>query len=194
MKQYIYILILLLNFLFSPGQNTNDWLGIGDNLTFSSESYHLSRSEKPYNNYFVQEYIRPHENFNTFSKSIIVMTIVDTTSADQLITLKIEELEKIKHNNKNIKYQVLLNDEGGRMIEFSIYNDNYYFWNIQRYEIQVLPNQQMAGVIYTYIERINLNTGLDIKNIKESIKRKRINFINEVGSIKLPEIKLKSTD
>lgn len=188
LKLTIYILPLLLFCSFSTlfGQHNKDILGIGSSIKFSSERYHLTRSHKPYNNYYIQEFIRPNENVNNFTKSVVVMAIIDTSSTDRLVGIKLAELKKMKEKNKTVYYQVLFNEGEGRIIEFSMSDGIYHFWNIQRYTVQTLKNGRQVGVMYTYIEKEKITDKWSIKDITENIKNKRISYITEVGEIEIP--------
>ncbi len=194
MKKIIYTsVIFYLTIIFSVNAQNNlpkDALEIGEELTFSSEKYKLTRSGKPYNNYFIQEYIRPKETINSFVKSIVVMAIVDTTTVDQLLDLKLKDFKKLKEKNNSLTYEILLNDEGGRMVEFTLNDKDFVYWNIQRFDVQKTKTDQTVGVIYTYVEKKSITELNTIAKILQSIKEKRVNYITEVGEIKLPKVNL----
>lgn len=191
------ILFLSINFVIYLGyaqKSTIDYLGIGYSTTFSGQEYFLNQSFRPYNNYFIQEYLRQSQTSINFNKSIVVVGIIDSTSIDQLASLKLEELKKMKTKNKTVNFQVMFKDNGGRMIEFSYFDGNYHFWNIQRYKVQTMKNGSQVGVMYTYVEREKISNQRSIKDIHESIKEKRVAYINEVGEMEIPLVMLESNE
>ncbi|MCB9425425.1 MAG: hypothetical protein H6584_00095 [Flavobacteriales bacterium] len=187
------ILILILNFVFYFGcaqKSTIDYLGIGDSTKFSSQHYYLNQSFRPYKNYFIQEYLKLNQNIHNFNKSIVIVGIIDSTSIDQLASLKLDELKQMKIKNKTVNFQIMFKDDGGRMIEFSYFDGTYHFWNIQRYTVQTLKNGRQVGVMYTYVEREIISNQRSIKDIQESIEEKRVSYINEVGEMDLPSVSI----
>lgn len=193
MKRY-FLIVLLLTYSaisFSQSESAKDFMQIGHEIKFSSEKYQLTRTVKPYNNYFIQEYIRPSENTQSFTKAIVMMVVVDTTTTDHLLALKIKELDKLREKQPNLIYEILLNEKDGRMIEFILSDEKYLYWNIQRFSVQKLENGQDAAVIYTYIEKKPLTVKNTREKILKSIKEKRVNYITEVGETEIPKINLK---
>ena len=170
-------------------QQPIDQLKIGTQIKFSSETYQLTRSAKPYNNYFIQEYIRSKENIDNFTKSIVVIAIIDTTTTDHMVGIKLNELKKLQEKDKSIKYQVFFNEGDDRIIEFSMTNNQFHFWNIQRYTVQKLNDGREVGIMYTYVEREKITKKWSLDNIRKNIKNKRVGYISEVGEIKIPQIK-----
>ncbi len=169
-------------------QANKDHMGIGQQLKFSSEQYQLTRSEKPFNNYFIQEYIRSEETPNNFTKSIVVMGIIDTISTERMVGIRLKELEK--YTEKNVKSQILFNGEGGIILEFTMNDEKFHFWNIQRFYTQKLSNGESIIAIYTYVERKPITALQTLKSITDNIANKRVGFITEVGEIILPKINL----
>lgn len=184
----LFTLFICCSFSTLFGQQNRDILSIGSSIKFSSETYYLTRSHKPYNNYYIQEYIRPKENVSNFTKSVVVMAIIDTSSTDRLVGIKLTELKKMKEKNKTVNYQVLFNEGEGRIIEFSMSDGKYHFWNIQRFTVQTLKDGRQVGVMYTYIEKEKISDKWSIRDITNHIKNKRVSYITEVGEITLPMV------
>jgi hypothetical protein len=187
-RYFIFLSMMIMCFNIIVVQAQEDKLGIGKMIEFSSEKYQLTRMAKPYNNYFIQEYIRPSENTDNFTKSVVVMAIIDSTSTDQLLGIKMKELDKMKEKNKTLKYNIFADDKEGRMIEFSIYDEKYYYWNIQRYEVQTTKLNEMVGFMYTYVERFKITEKDTPASITAHINEKKISFINEISIMPLPKI------
>jgi hypothetical protein len=184
-KIQVVILFLFVN-LFAFAQN--DLLKLGAEISFSSEKYVLTRSGKPYNNYYIQEYIRASENPQNFTKSIVIMAIVDTTTTDHLLSLKIKELDKMKEKGTKVDYKPFINEEEGRMIEYSIYDEVSFQWNIQRFEVQKTKTNKDVGFIFSYVERKKITTEQSLEKIKSLVDEKMIGYVNEVGAITLPKV------
>lgn len=184
-KTQIVLLFLFIN-LFAFAQN--DLLKLGTEISFSSEKYLLTRSGKPYNNYYIQEYIRASENPENFTKSIVVMAIVDTTSTDQLLAIKMDELDKMKKKGMNVNYKPFINEKEGRMIEYSIYDEVSFQWNIQRFEVQKTKTNKDVGFIFSYVERKKITTEQPLEKIKSLVDEKMIGYVNEMGTITLPKV------
>lgn len=184
-KIQVVILFLFVN-LFAFAQN--DLLKLGTEISFSSEKYVLTRSGKPYNNYYIQEYIRASENPQNFTKSIVIMAIVDTTTTDQLLAIKMKELDKMKEKGTKVDYKPFINEEEGSMIEYSIYDELEHQWTIQRFEVQKTKSNKDVGFIFTYVERKKITTEQSLEKIKSLVDEKMIGYVNEVGAITLPKV------
>ena len=184
-KIQVVILFLFVN-LFAFAQN--DLLKLGTEISFSSEKYVLTRTGKPYNNYYIQEYIRASENPQNFTKSIVIMAIVDTTTTDHLLSLKIKELDKMKEKGTKVDYKPFINEEEGRMIEYSIHDEVSFQWNIQRFEVQKTKSSKDVGFIFSYVERKKITTEQSLEKIKSLVNEKMIGYVNEVGAITLPKV------
>lgn len=187
MNTKTYFLLFLVWFNLSAFAQ-NDFLQLGKEISFSSEKFVLTRSGKPYNNYYIQEYIRASENPNNFTKSIVVMAIVDTTTTDQLLALKMKELDKMKEKGTKVDYKPFVNEEDGSMIEYSIYDELGHQWTIQRFEVQKTKTNKDIGVIFTYVERKKFTAQQTLEKIESSIDEKLINYVNEMGMITLPKV------
>ena len=116
------------------------------------------------------------------------MAIVDSTSTDQLLGIKIYELDKLKEKGADIEYKPLLNVDGGKMLEYSIYNENNYQWTIQRFEIQKTKTNKDIGIIFSYVERKKITTEQPIEKIKLSKNEKMVNYVTEMGETTLPKV------
>lgn len=184
-KIHFLLLVLFIN-LFAFAQN--DLLQIGKEISFSSEKYVLTRSGKPYNNYYIQEYIRPSENSHNFSKAIVIMAIVDTTSTDHLLDLKIKELDKMQKNGSKVEFKPFINEEDGRMIEYSIHDEISFQWTIQRFEVQKTKSNKDIGIIFSYVERKKITSKETLETIKSLKDEKLISYVNEMGTITLPKV------
>ncbi len=184
-KTPVVILFLFVN-LFAFAQN--DLLKLGAEISFSSEKYVLTRSGKPYNNYYIQEYIRASENIQNFTKSIVVMAIIDTTTTDQLLALKMKELDKMKEKGTKLDYKPFINEEEGRMIEYSIHDEISFQWTIQRFEVQKTKTNKDVGFVFSYVERKKITPEQPLEKIKSSVDEKMIGYVNEVGAITLPKV------
>ncbi len=193
MKKYRTLFTLVLASLtltaFSPQKEVKDFLSIGDNLEFNNETYHLKWSANPSENYYKQEYLRDEDDLESFNKMITIDAIKGDISVTQAASIKVNELKKLKETNPVVNYEVYANEKAQEtMIDFVISDGAHiYEWNIYRYKQQKIKKETYL-VLYAYSYRRNINTREELMSFFNQLKETRMDMINELGSVAIPNV------
>ncbi len=187
----IGILGLMLSSFAALGQeNIKDYLSIGNQKVFNTENYNLKWSSNPSVNYYKQEYLRKEDAFPNYEKMLIVETIKGYLTADQVATMKINELENWKKANPMVTYEKFDNKDNNEVIIDFVLSDgqSIYEWNVYRYQEQKSQSGNYL-VLYCYSYRNYISEKVSVKNFLDFVSKNRIEIIDKVRKTEIPKVK-----
>lgn len=187
-------LIILLSVPTEMLNNDLDRIGISGPITFNSTEFQLRWSDKPNDNYYIQEYLPLEETLEHFNQMVTYHLFITDLSPEEAVTQKAKELELRKESDEVCRYSVLNNpDKTEYVIDFVLSDnkdkDNFIVeFNAYRYK-RVKINKKTSGLlVFAYTKR-GYNDGAI--TLLSDLKTKRTEHLNEVISLQYPSIKLK---
>ena len=191
MKRRIHIIALFLITYYSAQSQTTDRIGLSGPIEFSKTKFSLAWSEKPNENYFVQEYLPKRETLEKFNQLITVNVFVVNIGVEEAINQKVSELTKRKETDRVCRFKMINSkDDKEKMLECLLGSEKIDIveFIIYRYTQIELENNKKALLVYSYSTR---GYGEDVASFMERLKVKRNDLINEMSSMKMPDIIIK---
>jgi len=192
------ILIAISTILFSfttISDNTTDRLGVKGPLEFSKTKYHLAWTNKPNENYYVQEYLPEKEKVEHFNQMLTIHLFITDLTAKDAVLQKVKELDERRKTDKVCKYTVNESPDSKEFMTDFLLSESkddkviILEFNIYRYKQIEISNNKKAIVVYAYSKR---SYGDDIPAFFRTIKQDRISYLNEMISTAIPVISLDS--
>lgn len=168
-----------------------DHLKVPGPLQFNNTSFLLAWSEKPNENYYVQEYLPKGDTLEHFNQLLTLSVLITSITPEQGVNIKMAELEERKKTDPTCKYDVVKSPDGKEwIIDFTMgeSKDNLMTiaeFNVYRYKQVELKKKQMALVLYSYSTR---GYGKNIVPFYKNLKQERNNLINNMVLVKMPKI------
>lgn len=168
-----------------------DHLKVPGPLQFNNTSFLLVWSEKPNDNYYVQEYLPKGDTLEHFNQLLTLSVLITSITPEQGVNIKMAELEERKKTDPTCKYDVVKSPDGKEwIIDFTMgeSKDNLMTiaeFNVYRYKQVELKKKQMALVLYSYSTR---GYGKNIVPFYKKLKQERANWINTMIEVKIPKI------
>lgn len=182
--------VFLLSFTLTD-DDAKDHLKVPGPLQFNNTSFALVWSERPNNNYYVQEYLPKGDTLDHFNQLLTLSVLIKSISPEQAVNLKIAELEVRKKTDPTCKYDLTKSSDGKEYIlDFLMgeSKDNLMTvaeFNIYRYKEVELKNKQKALILYSFSKR---GYGKNIVPFYKNLKQERIHLIKTMTEVKIPKI------
>jgi hypothetical protein len=115
------ITLLLASFFFFTNIKDEpiDRIGIKGPLEFNKENFNLSWSEKPNENYFVQEYLPKGELTDSYNQMLTIHLFITDLDTKEAVQKKLNELETRKKTDPVCNYSVNESPDGKEfMVDF----------------------------------------------------------------------------
>ena len=121
---------------------------------------------------------------------LIIETIKGNLTADQVSTMKINELENWKKTNPIITYEKFENKENNEVTIDFIVSDgqSIYEWNVYRYQEQKNETGNYL-VLYCYSYRNYISEKVSAKNFLDFVSKNRMETISKVRKTEIPKVK-----
>ncbi|WP_374440763.1 hypothetical protein [Epilithonimonas sp.] len=162
-------------------------------LEFNKTEFNLVWSQKPQDNYYVQEYIPKNETVDRFNELITVNVFLVNNTVQNAVQQKIENLNKRKETDKLCNYNIIESPDGKEFILdclLSLEKDNKLNtveFIIYRYKQIELENHKKALLIYSYSKR---SYDEHIPEFLKHLAVEKTDLLNVMISKDLPEIKI----
>ncbi len=194
MKNKITTGLLGLFFIISSfGQTTKptEYLGVAGPVSFDGNSYNLTWTSHPADNYYKQEYLLKGDTIETFKKLIMLEVITGKLKLKEIVALKVAELKKMKASNPIAQYEIFEKKEE-IILDFLISENtpdgklvSLVERNVYRYKSITDTNGHQGILLFGVSER---SYGNDIDQFFPNFKVHRFDTITSVGAFELPEI------
>ncbi len=192
------VLIALSTLFFSFTMITDnpvDRLGVKGPLEFNKTNFNLAWTDKPNDNYYIQEYLPEGEKTETFNEMLTIHLFDTNIKTKDAVGQKINELTARKKNDPVCNYQVTESPDGKEfMVDFLLgeSKDNKMTvveFNVYRYKQIELSKNKKAIIIYAYSKR---SYGDDITPFFKTLKETRTNSLNQMISADIPAVMIQN--
>jgi hypothetical protein len=194
MKNLLLFCFAALALLSFKSDDIQEYLSVSGPLEFDDKSYSLKWTTK-IDNYYVQEYLTEGDSLSNFEEMISLFVLNESVSVEDAIQLKIQELNEFKKTDPVCNYAVTFGPKNsGTLIDFLRGESvegiiTLVEFNLYRYKQIKLGKNKKAVLIYAFSKRA---TGTDIMPFLTSLKEGRIDYIDKIFEVELPEIELVS--
>lgn len=183
---------LLLSFL-SVSDDVTDRIGVKGPLEFNGIKFNLAWSDRPRDNYFIQEYLPEGQTPENFEEMLTIHLFETGMSVSEAVQQKGKELTSRKNSDPLCNYQITESPDGKEyMVDFILSEskgDNMTIaeFNVYRYKQSDLGNDRNGILVYAYSKR---SYGDDITPFLKKLKDEKINYLNEMALTGIPDIKI----
>lgn len=175
-------------------QNIENHLQTEEIIKFDSDNYHLAWTTHPNNSYYKQEYLMKGQSLEKYKSMLIIDFLKGDFSIDEVVKVKIEELENAKKNNPIVNYMVY-EKNGETILDFLLSAnsaDGSKLMIVERnvYRYQKIASHKKNGVlVFAISERAYED---DILTFLKALKEEKNDLVIKVGSITVPKINPKN--
>lgn len=168
-----------------------DLLGIKGPLEFNATTFDLAWSDKPRDNYYIQEYLPSGEKPESFSQMMSVHLFLTDLTVDEMAAKKTGELEDRKKSDPLCNYSSFKSPDGKEIIvDFILSEDKegkvpIIEFNAYRYKQTDTGNGSKGIIIYAYSKR---SYGDDIDSFLKNLKADRIKYLDEMSKTTIPDV------
>ena len=188
-------LTLILSAAFSLStllSDITDRLGIKGPLTFSNTKLELAWSDKPSENYYVQEYIPNGEQIGNFKQMLTVHLFTSATIPEAAVQQKAKWLVERKKTDAICNYQITESPDGKEFILDFLVGESkdgkmtIAEFNVYRYQ-RIEVEGKDALLVSAYSKR---SYGDNITPFLTTLGADRNFYLNEMISFSLPSLKI----
>jgi hypothetical protein len=173
--------------------NPVDRIGVQGPLKFNKTEFILWWTDKPSEEYYIQEYLPKDEKVEHFSQLMTIHLFDNEINVEKAVELKVNELEIRKKTDANCNYQVTESPDGKEFIVDFILGESMdgkmtiIEFNAYRYKQIQLTDKSHGILVYAYSKRAYSD---DITPFLKNLSGTRTEILNEMIGIELPEIKM----
>ena len=195
MKKLLFGLLTTLISLTVLAQNPVERLGVKENLEFDNTTFKLSWSDKPNNNYFIQEYLPEGETTAYFKQMLTIHLFVTDIKPKDAVNQKINELITRKKTDSTCNYQVTESPDGKEfLVDFLLGESKdglmkIVEFNVYHYKQIQISKKQKAIIIFAFSKRAY---GDDITPFLKSLGKDRIEYLNKMISTEIPTVTIEN--
>ncbi|HMS35027.1 MAG TPA: hypothetical protein PKC91_13180 [Ignavibacteria bacterium] len=187
---------LLLSFL-TVSDDVTDRIGVKGPLEFNGVKYNLAWSDRPRDNYYIQEYLPEGQKPENFNEMMTIHLFVTGMSVNEAVQQKGKELTSRKNTDPLCNYQITESPDGKEyMVDFLLSESkgddmSIAEFNVYRYKQADPGNDQKGFLVYAYSKR---SYGDDITPFLKNLKDEKINYLNEMSLTNIPEVTIKDQE
>lgn len=185
------IIATVLSF-FGSIDNPVDRLGIKGPISFRNTPLELVWTDKPNNNYYVQEYIPKDEQIEKFNQMLTIHLFTNQITPELAVRQKVSWLIDRKKTDTICNYQISESPDGKEFILDFLVGESrdgkmtIAEFNVYRYK-QILIDGKSALLISAYSKR---SYGDTISPFLTTLSTNRITYLNEMITFSLPSLKI----
>ena len=167
-----------------------DFIKMGKVISFNSLKYYLKSSANPSPNYFKQEYLQAKSSLDNYKEIITVDVLKGKLTLEQVLKVKIQELEQLKKSSPIVNYAVY-KKEKSYVLDFIMTDGADLFeWNLYKYIIKGKGKKQHL-VLCAYTYRKTIKTSAMGKQFFAYIKAQQQKMIQELEKVDISPIAIK---
>jgi len=168
-----------------------DYLGVPGPIKYEGIEYNLAWSASSEKTYFKQEYLPGNSQPDKFSQMILIEALITNYTLEDIIRIKLTELEKRKKDDPVVNYKLLNKpDKNEYLLDFLVSEGKDHLtmveWNAYRYEVFKDSAGHRGVMIFGVVRRETEN----ITGFLNSLGELRKQQIKTLASYLLPEVKL----
>jgi hypothetical protein len=169
-----------------------DRLGIKGPLNFSKTKLELAWSDKPSENYYVQEYIPNGEQIKNFKQMLTIHLFTSATTPEAAVQQKVKWLVERKKTDAICNYQISESPDGKEFIlDFLVGESKDGKMTIAEFNVYRYKRIQVGGkdalLVSAYSKR---SYGDNITPFLTTLGADRNFYLNEMISFSLPSLKI----
>ena len=167
-------------------------LGIKGPLSFNKTSLELVWTDKPNNNYYVQEYIPKDELIEKFNQMLTIHLFTNQVTAEIAVRQKVNWLIDRKKTDTICNYQISESPDGKEFILDFLVGESkegkmtITEFNVYRYK-QIMMDGKSTLLVSAYSKR---SYGDSIIPFLKTLNTNRVAYLNEMITFSLPSIKI----
>ncbi|MEO6522378.1 MAG: hypothetical protein ABIN91_11910 [Mucilaginibacter sp.] len=195
-KLAVLLLASIMSSIFSYGkarykEGIKDYFGITGPITFNKVDYIFSWSSHPVDIYYKQEFLPNGESSDKFKSMILMDFVVGDFKVEDVLSLKVNELKKMKESNPVVNYHIIENKATNEYILDFIVSDNsggktnIVERNVYRYKLFTDKNGKKGVLLFGISNR---SYGDDIPDFFKKLKTNLNDLVNTVGQFNIPDI------
>lgn len=191
MKKYLLLLATVLCSFTFIDNNAVDRLGVTGPLTFNGISFNLAWTDKPNDNYYIQEYVPTGEKVDNFNQMLTIHLFNTDINLKTAVQQKIKELNDRKKADPTCNYQVTQSPDGKEfMVDFLLGESKgdkmtIAEFNIYRYKQVDIGDKKIGILVYAYSKRAYVD---DITPFYKNLGSDRIKLLNEMIGSAMPGV------
>lgn len=170
-----------------------DRIGVKGPLRFNSADFKLTWTDKPRDNYYIQEYLPEGENPDSYNQMLTIHLFLSNIELKDAVNQKVRELDNRKNTDPICNYEISESPDGKEIIIDFLLSESrngsmtIAEFNVYHYRNIVLSNDTKALAVYAYTKR---GYGDGVDDFLISLKSDRKSHINEMASAEKPEIQI----
>jgi hypothetical protein len=169
-----------------------DYLSIPGPIKYDNVEYNLGWSAMPEKNYIKQEYIPSGHTTDDFNKMILIEALATNSSVENIVQIKLKELEIRKKTDPVVNYQLFNKpDKNDYLLDFLVSEgkDNLSMveWNVYRYKAFKDSLGHQGVMIFGFVSRETKN----ITDYLDTLSGFRKQQIRILASYPVPKINFK---
>jgi hypothetical protein len=189
---YSTIILLLGNTNPIHNNQAKDYLDIPGPIKYDKIEYNLAWSAMPEKNYIKQEYIPSGHTTDDFNKMILIEALVTNNNVEDIVKIKLMELEKRKKVDPVVNYQSFNKpDKNDYLLDFLVSEgkDNLSMveWNVYRYKAFKDSSGHQGVMVFGFVSRETKN----ITDYLDTLSGFRKQQIKILASYPVPKINFK---
>jgi hypothetical protein len=173
---------------------TEDHLGVKGPLNFDHTDFKLVWTDKPRENYYIQEYLPAGEKTADFNQMLTIHLFAVDMKIKDAVQQKVKELTERKKTDAVCNFVVNKSPDGAEyMVDFVLgesKNDlmTIVEFNIYRYRQVDIGNNKKGIEVYAYSKR---SYGDSITEFFKNLKDTRTDYLNKMIAAEMPSVKIK---
>jgi len=188
---FFVILIALFYSFTITSDDVKERLGVKGPLEFSNTSFNLTWTDKPRDNYYIQEYLPAGETFESFNQMMTIHLFLTNMSVKEAVDKKITELENRKRTDILCNSAVSESPDGTEYLVDFILSESkgdemtIAEFNVYRYKNIDIGNNEKGIIVYAYTKR---SYGENIDSFLSKLKDERQDNLNQMVSVDIPSV------
>ncbi|GAB2549260.1 hypothetical protein [Rufibacter soli] len=174
-----------------------DYLNIPGPISFNQTTFHLAWSSNPNPSYFKQEYIPAGESAEKFNQMVLLEVVTGNLTTLDAVRAQVMLLEERKKKDAVAQYQVFDRDGSEEIIlDFMLSAGSkdalsVVEWSGYRYTPFIDKDGKKGVLLFAISKR---GYGKDINDFFSNLKANRMDWINVLGALSVPQARIQNTN
>ena len=184
----ILLSLLFLSFTISSDK-VEDTLGVKGPLKFNNIDFNLAWTDKPTENYYIQEYLPDGEKVESFNQMLTIHLFDTDINTKEAVQQKVKDLTKRKKTDPVCNYVMTESPDGKEfMVDFLLGESKcdkmtIVEFNVYRYKQVELGANKKGILVYAFSKR---SYGDDITPFFKTLRSDRTGYLNQMISAEIP--------
>jgi hypothetical protein len=190
MKRILITLAILFS-IFAKINGQVERFGIKGPLQFNNIPFELSWTNKPNDEYLIQEYLPKGEKIGSYNQMLTIHLFVIDLKIVDAVKQKINELKERQKTDPVCNYQVSESPDGKEFIVDFLLSEikddlvSIVEFNVYRYKKVEISKKKYAIEVYAYTKR---SYGDAITSFMQGLGSERADILSQMIAVKFPKI------